>query len=395
MADEKTSDPAGAADPVALGMALGRASASVDAELTAYLHDQRHHLHEQLKQVHLDIWEKRLGVMLRGATMVMGLAAAAILAFMVWDAAHSNGLLIEPFSVPPDLARSGMTGEVVAAKLLDRLSQMQAQTNSARAAQSYANDWGRTGLKLDIPETGISFGELDALLREKLGHDTHITGEIVRTASGLSLTARAGGAGAETATGSDAEMDALVQKSAEAIYRLTQPFRYGMYLASHDRVAEALTVFRTVARTGSRQDRAWAYPYWSLMSGEEEGINSELKLAQQAIAEEPDNVQAHLVAGTTYDKISMPEQALREWKATSELLSNDRLGMYSAQAALRLMPSGRAQIARSKGDFHGAALANLTYVRSATAAAAVVSARLAGNLAGEHDLAAARATISD
>ena len=55
----------------------------------------------------------------------------------------------------------------------------------------------RQGIKLDIPETGISLTELDDFLREKLGHDTHITGEIVRTASGVSLTARAGVDGAE------------------------------------------------------------------------------------------------------------------------------------------------------------------------------------------------------
>ena len=60
------------------------------------------------------------------------------------------------------------------------------------------------------------FTELDDFLREKLGHDTHITGEVVRTASGVSLTARAGGAGAETATGAETDLDALVQKSAEA-----------------------------------------------------------------------------------------------------------------------------------------------------------------------------------
>ncbi len=371
-------------------------------EQRALVDDQRHYVRERYKQLveqveetWLRVWALRLTVLLRIATAFVGVVIAAGLAFMVWDAAHSNGLLVEPFSVPPDLAQRGMTGEVVAAKLLDQLSQMQAQTNSARAAQSYTNDWGQSGLKLDIPETGISFGELDAFLREKLGHDTDITGEIVRTAIGLSLTARAGSVGAETATGSADNLDGLVQKSAEGIYRLTQPFRYGMYLASHDRVAEALTVLKAVAKTGSRQDRAWAYPYWSLLSGEIDGVDTELKLAQRAIVEEPDNLQAHLVAGTTYDRISMPEQALREWKATFALLSNDRLGMYSAQAAVRLKPTAQAQLDRSMGDYHDAGLENLTYVRSATAAAPVVSARLAGNQAGEHDLAAAKATISD
>jgi len=52
---------------------------------------------------------------------------------MIWDASQSSGLLIEPLSAPPDLAARGITGEVVAAKLLDHLSEMQAQTSTIQA----------------------------------------------------------------------------------------------------------------------------------------------------------------------------------------------------------------------------------------------------------------------
>ncbi len=405
MAEESEGSDAGAeasgagVDPAAVALALNGASRErADAFLKkqeALIEDQRHHLHEQFKQLRLNIWQQRLGVLLRIGTGFVGLAIAAGIAFMIWDASRSSGLLIEPFSVPPDLAARGMTGEVVAAKLLDQLSQMQAETNSARAAQSYTNDWGRSGLKLDIPETGISFTELNDFLREKLGHDTHITGEIVRTASGVSLTARAGGAGAQSATGSEADLDALMQKSAESIYRLTQPFRYGMYLASHDRVVEAIAVFQAVAKSGSRLDRAWAYPYWALLVGEEDGVAAELPLLQKALEQEPDNLQAYLVAGTAHDRTGLPEQAQRDWKEVFRLLSNDRLGMYSAAAASRLKPEAQAQLDLETGDFHDAAQEQAIYIRSAPAAAPIVSAALAGVEAGAHDLAAARAALSD
>ena len=124
-------------------MAMSRASSRVDEELTGYLHDQRHHLHEQLKQLHLDIWEKLLGVFLRLATAVVGVAAAGAVAWLLWDASNSNGLLIEPFSVPPDLATRGLTGEVVAARVLDRLSQMQAQTNTGAPGEILCQCLGR------------------------------------------------------------------------------------------------------------------------------------------------------------------------------------------------------------------------------------------------------------
>src|SRR5262249_38163062 len=143
-------------------------------------------------------------------------------AFLVWDASHSNGLLIEPFSVPPDLAQSGMTGQVVAAQLLDQLVAMQAQTTSQRAPKSYVNSWDEKGIKLDIPETGVSLAEVYGFLRDRLGHDTRVSGEIVRTQSGIRLTVRAGADGADRVSGPDSDLDGLVLHSAESVYRFTQ-----------------------------------------------------------------------------------------------------------------------------------------------------------------------------
>src|SRR5580698_7320999 len=98
MAEEIANAESG--DPAGVALALTGASR---AEADAYLRDQRHHMHEQMNQLHLDIWEKKLGVLLRLATLVVGLGFALALGMMVWDAAHSRGLLIEPFSVPPDM----------------------------------------------------------------------------------------------------------------------------------------------------------------------------------------------------------------------------------------------------------------------------------------------------
>src|SRR3954468_11379536 len=139
MSEEIAVPSAEAADPVAVSLALAGASRD---EADAFLRDQRHHLHEQLKQIHLDIWEKWLGVLLRLAPLVVGIAPAGGVGLMVWDAAHSNGLLIEPFSVPPDMAQKGLNGQVIASQLQDRLTTMQAATLSFRPARSYANNWG-------------------------------------------------------------------------------------------------------------------------------------------------------------------------------------------------------------------------------------------------------------
>ena len=54
--------------------------------------------------------------------------------------------------------------------------EMQAATESDRPASSFQNNWG-SEIKVEIPETGLTFGELDKLLRDKFGHASHVSGE--------------------------------------------------------------------------------------------------------------------------------------------------------------------------------------------------------------------------
>ena len=189
---------------------------------------------------------------------------------MVWDAHEDHGLVVEAFSVPPDLAQRGLTGEVVASRLLDKLADMQAQTETERAADSYTSNWG-SDIKVQIPTTGVSITELQRLLQSWLGHETHISGEVFRTSAGLAIAARTGAAPAKTFEGTEADLDKLLQKSAEAIYAITQPYRYAIFLDQHDRGGEADAILTKLSGTGSLGDRESAANYLSLkllMSGD-------------------------------------------------------------------------------------------------------------------------------
>ena len=183
---------------------------------------------------------------------------------------RSSGLLIEPFSVPPDVAVRGLTGEVVAARFLDKLQAMQAATVSDRPASTFQNNWG-SQIRVEIPETGLTFGELDKLLRDKLGHASHVTGEVIRTADGIALTARLGDTPPQTFTGPEAKIDDLAQQAAETIYRGSQPYRFGAYLDQHGRTAEAFAVISQLATHGPRGERGWAYAQLSLMDVADHG----------------------------------------------------------------------------------------------------------------------------
>src|SRR5689334_16425964 len=84
--------------------------------------------HEQLIEADIrhrrwQIASERVGFGLKLLTGAAGLAGALVLTVMAWQASRADGLVLKPFSVPPELAQRGVTGEVIAAQLLDRLVQ--------------------------------------------------------------------------------------------------------------------------------------------------------------------------------------------------------------------------------------------------------------------------------
>jgi tetratricopeptide (TPR) repeat protein len=278
--EESTAEAPGGSDkpnPAAVALALGRTKrgSKLDAKAEAFLDGQTRltdiqteHMHEQreliLSRLRWGRFSDRMKAVLQVLTALVGVAVAGAIAVMAWQAHEDHGLAIQAFSVPPDLAQRGMTGQVVAARVRDVLSQLQADTISARPASTYANDWGDE-IKVEIPETGVSLGELNRWLREWLGQETRVSGEVVRTPTGVSVTARAGEAPGKTVPGAEGDIDTLISKAAEAIYAQTQPYRYAVYLASHGHTAEAVAIYRTLAKSGSAEERKWAYTGWATM----------------------------------------------------------------------------------------------------------------------------------
>jgi len=264
----------GGAGAQAAAAALSFASASRE-KADAFLDDQRTLIANQNRMLHLQMEEmraeepyklshfrlRRFSDFAKAAfEFSVGLLALAVVAaagVMVWNAAHDDGLVVEAFSVPPDLAAQGQTGQVVAGAMLDELAAMQAQSNSGRLAGSYSNNWG-DDLKVEIPETGISLGEVNRYLHRWLGHQTLISGAVVHTPTGLSVTTRAGAQGSERVSGGASDLDTLIRQAAEAVYRQTQPYRYGVYLGNHGRVAESRAWYERNAANGPVLERAWA-----------------------------------------------------------------------------------------------------------------------------------------
>jgi len=290
-------------DPVAAALALGGASqAQADAYLLdqrALIEDQKHLVRLQAKELAHELKLRHWSLQLRHASAILkfafevsvalvGLALAGFIALTVWNAAHADGLIVESFKVPPELAEKGLSGDVIATQLLDRLSALQAQSaNNIQTPSNISSSWS-DDLKVEIPETGVSLGEFNRYLRRWLGHETHISGEVVRLQGGtIEITARVNSEAGQSFSGSDGDFHALLAKAAEAIYAGTQPTRYGGILGLQGRVAEQEAFLLAHTRTGPVPERAWAYIGLSQLSVSRNRPVEGIRYSRQAIALNP------------------------------------------------------------------------------------------------------------
>lgn len=283
------------------------------AEHTARLH----FLQGQAREVDI----RRLGLRLRvGFQLFLVLVATALglgAAVMVHDAVTSRRVVIEPFHAPPSLAARGIDGAVVAAGLLDALSHLQDATRSSSAARSLSGAW--TGnIKLDVPDTGISLGEISRLLRERFGHDVHIEGDLIETTTaGLALTVRGNGVPAMTFEGSTTELAQLTGKAAEYVYSKSQPARWAVYLTNVSRNEEAIVFCRTEMAAVAPAERPWLLNAWAIALQSSGGsVREGLGLFRAAVRLQPDYWVAHNNVQNTLMTLGDEEGA---WKAGEQM----------------------------------------------------------------------------
>ena len=352
---ENTGAEASAAgvDPAAMALALGGASRTkADAFLEdqrKLIADQRHHLNIQLKRLKMGVISDRLTMALKVLTGFVGIAVAAGFGLMVWNAAHANGLLIEPFLVPADLAARGISGQAVAARLLDTLTDMDSNSGY-RATKSYANNWG-DDIKVEIPETGVSFSEAYRLLRGWLGHDTHISGEVYRTATGIAITIRASGQPGQTVAGAESDLDAVVEKAAEQIYSRTQLYRFAGYLRTHLRLDEAQVIYNRLTDDANPPERAWAWIGLSTLESRKDDVRKSLADGLRAVEADPNSTMGYYWLGPTQSILSLAEAELATRRQGDKLLSRDQVPDIQPQMIDSMRLWNREQIANLLGDF--------------------------------------------
>jgi hypothetical protein len=352
-------DGDGAAESLALaGASRAKADAYLE-EQTGLARLQKQNLIEQnaFELSHLRF--RRFSDYARFALEVAGFLVVLLvvcgLATMVWSAVRDRDLVVDAFQVPADVAQSGLTGSVLAGHVLDKLGRMQASTLSmAQGAGSYrANDGDQ--IRVEIPTTGISIGELDRYLRQWLGHETRVSGDLVRTPKGYALTVRYGSQPGTTVAGDN--LDTLAGEAAERLYAAARPLRYADYLAARGRYAEAAAIVVPLAGRGSAQDRAQAYVAWATLLYQQGDVQGQFEKSELATRLDPSNAAAwdELDAGAF--NTGHREKALQAEETVLSLIRQGKAADLNPDMAQTLPITIAADLAMDKGAPQEAAVA--------------------------------------
>jgi Tfp pilus assembly protein PilF len=360
-------------DPFAAAMALGGASREEAREFltnqNALVADQRRMLHLQmedlreensLKLSHLRIrrFSDYAKMALEVSVGLLMLALVAGVSLMVWNAAHADGLIVDSFSVPPDLAARGLTGEVVAGQLLDQVRVVMVpppNSNFVSQGQSISDSW--TGnIKVEIPDTGISLGELYRFLRKWFGHETEVGGAVVRRPEGLALTVRVGAASA-TYSGPEADLDRIVVKAAEYVAETSNPNLYASLLSNlpAPRLAEAQMIFERVINDAeaTAYQRARAMNGLSIVYVQNKGnILAGAALLRQARETDPTYTLGYTNGVLRETTIGHPEAALTLIPQALHLLDTQS-AYWTARARAQTRAGVQGAKAALAGDFAG------------------------------------------
>ena len=302
--EEKIDPTVSGTEPIVAGVAASLASQSseVAADTSAMFRKQTEVLEVQKRNLEAEHeffeaeWGPRLlALRLRtGFQLFFALFATLIglaLSIVIYSGTQSRSVVIDPFDIAPNIDADVPSGKIVAAGLLDVLTKIQAASRSNIEHRNLSNAW-TSEISIDVPETGISLGQLERMVKTRFGHDKHIEGDLVRTGSGgLALTVRGNGVLPRTFSGSAATLEKLLTQAGEYLFSQSEPGLWTAYLSNNNRNDEAIAFAQSAYNAVDSSERPFVLNYWANALTEKGGdgaMAQALSLYREAVRLKPD-----------------------------------------------------------------------------------------------------------
>ena len=341
--DDDADRPGGGPDPVlAASLAAARNSARYDELISRQVRLAELQIDSLEKQDEYELshlrW-RRFNDQLTGAfriiLVVLGLAVLAGLTALLWNASEADGLVVDSFSAPTDFAARGMGGDVLANDLINHLSEVRKITLAHSISNTSDVSLNGNDIRVDIPDTGISLGEVWRLLRRWLGHEKHLTGSLRELPDGrIALHAGFSDGTRLDVAGPTGDLDKLEQDLAEQVFTHFDPSNVVLYLWATERPQEALKQAERDALSVTGRDRqADSYSLWS-------------NLTRSVAGDIPLSIQRIRISLALDPKISA---AHNEYAAEAHLLGHSELELAERRAAVAQKESDQPKPLRGDG----------------------------------------------
>jgi tetratricopeptide (TPR) repeat protein len=265
---------------------------------------------------------QRLGQAIRIAlqvvTVLIVTAFGVGFTVLVHDALHSRSVVIDSFDISPNLETQNLTGRIVAAGVVDRLRHLQAATRTPDAKRDIADAWSNE-INIEVPQTGLSIGAIQQVLKTRFGYDQRISGDLIKMdQTGLAMAVRGPGVMPMRFSDAKGDLEALTSKAAEYIYSQSQPALWALYLVESGRYQEAIEFCQASLGSSPTTDRPVLLTNWAEAVIKSGGQASQaVALLQRAIALDPSHWDAYNTLNGVLQGLGREED---DWTVGQDLL---------------------------------------------------------------------------
>jgi tetratricopeptide (TPR) repeat protein len=296
------------------------------------------------------VWQpgrlSRLSAFLKDALRritIRGLALAVIalpLLLYVYREVRREVLIIDPFTVPKDFENAGLTPEVMANRIGDRLRQIETATDSVMEKDTLASlrDEGSTP-DVEIPGTNLGLKTVIDITRSVFGiYPKHISGDIVAQANLLTNTeptlakrqvmvtvcltqGRNRNAAASIEVAAD-DVELLVRRTAEAALGQVNPYLFAGYLDDRQEYGKAVETLGTMVQDPSEdlRHKAGAFSLWGKVLSDQKKYDEAIAKLRKATELDPKLAVAYNNWGGALDGQGKYDEAIAKYRKAIELI---------------------------------------------------------------------------
>jgi tetratricopeptide (TPR) repeat protein len=328
-------------------------------EASALLRRQSALIDKQLVLASNEIFRNRIRSVRDIAIAAMVVALVVALGAVVWSASRTTGLVVQPFSVPPELVEDGLDGRAVAALFLDELVRLDTTTSSTRTPANFRNDWSEA-VTVEVEAGGLSITDAYTSLTRLLGSETYVSGGLSRTTTGLELVIRSSEGWSVTVQGPADRREDLIRQAAGQVYEQSQPIRYASQLLDR---AEALpdgperqmliergrTKLATLLSDPSEITRIWAYINLSQLR--DTSLENSIVFLQRALELDPEHPSVVLNLSDDFYESGQWESSIKHSLIMAESISKPaNLAKLNSKSVESYVFDTEARLAHLTGD---------------------------------------------